>query len=84
MDGCPGSQAHRDLKRLNHQSQARVAAALVRYAETGLGDVVRLQGVDPHEWRLRVGDWRVRFTCRYEDRVVEVLRVVPRGKAYRR
>jgi hypothetical protein len=29
--------------------------------ETDQGDVKRLQGLDPPEWRLRVGEWRIRF-----------------------
>lgn len=46
------------------------------------GDVVRLAGIDD-EWRLRVGDWRVRFTRDLETGVIQVLRVLPRGRAYR-
>jgi mRNA interferase RelE/StbE len=44
-------------------------------------DVRRLQGKE--EWRLRVGDWRVRFTRRPADKLIVVLRVLPRGRAYR-
>jgi len=47
------------------------------------GDVVRLQGISPPEFRLRVGDWRVRFRPETHERIVHVLRVLPRGKAYR-
>jgi hypothetical protein len=36
-------------------------AALERYAETEQGDVRKLTDVEPPEWRLRVGDWRVLF-----------------------
>jgi mRNA interferase RelE/StbE len=43
---------------------------------------VRLQGVE-REYRLRVGDWRVRFTLDEAIRVMTVLRVLPRGGAYR-
>ena len=56
--------------------------AIDHYAETGNGDVKRLQGVD-HEWRLRVGDWRVIFTLDEGRLLVIVLRVLPRGSAYR-
>lgn len=35
------------------------------------------------EWRLRVGDWRVRFTRNSDTRTVLILRVLPRGRAYR-
>ena len=50
---------------------------------TGEGDVVRLVDVEPPEYRLRVGDWRVRFAREDEHRLLHVLRVMPRGKAYR-
>jgi mRNA interferase RelE/StbE len=46
------------------------------------GDVVRLADVQD-EWRLRVGDWRVRFTRDRDTGVIQVLRVLPRGRAYR-
>jgi mRNA-degrading endonuclease RelE of RelBE toxin-antitoxin system len=36
------------------------------------------------EWRLRVGDWRVRFAFDDQQRVIVVLRVLPRGRAYDR
>jgi mRNA-degrading endonuclease RelE of RelBE toxin-antitoxin system len=35
------------------------------------------------EWRLRVGDWRVRMRFVAAHRTVVVLRVLPRGRAYR-
>jgi mRNA interferase RelE/StbE len=74
--------AEKDLRRLDRSTQERVRQALVRLAETGWGDVRRLQGVED-EFRLRVGDWRVRF--RFDDATgaLDVLRVLPRGRAYR-
>jgi mRNA-degrading endonuclease RelE of RelBE toxin-antitoxin system len=45
------------------------------------GDVVKLANTD--EWRLRVGDWRIRFERDAETGVVHVIRVLPRGRAYR-
>lgn len=56
--------------------------AVTHLAQTGEGDVVRLAGVEPAEYRLRVGDWRIRFT-RDDERRLQVLRVLHRGKAYR-
>ncbi len=75
--------ARRDLARLDPPDQERIIAAVEGFAETTQGDVVRLQGVRPPEWRLRVGPWRVRF--RRDDRlqVLHVLRVLRRDKAYR-
>ena len=37
----------------------------------------------PPQWRLRVGDWRVRFRFNYATRTIEVLHVLSRGPAYR-
>jgi mRNA-degrading endonuclease RelE of RelBE toxin-antitoxin system len=54
-----------------------------RLAETGHGDVKHLVNTKPPQFRLRVGDWRIRFTRDDERGLLNVLRVLPRGKAYR-
>jgi mRNA-degrading endonuclease RelE of RelBE toxin-antitoxin system len=59
----------------------RVKHAVERFADTGAGNVKRLQGIDPPEYRLRVGDYRVRFHM--NDGTVQVLRVRNRREAYR-
>ena len=59
----------------------RVRRAVERFAETAAGNVTKLQGIDPPEYRLRVGDWRVRFGLDRE--IVRVLRVRNRREAYR-
>lgn len=76
-------RARRDLKRLDPPVQRRVVDAVKHFARTGEGDVVRLVDVKPPEYRLRVGDWRVRFARDDEHPLLHVLRVLPRGKAYR-
>jgi mRNA-degrading endonuclease RelE of RelBE toxin-antitoxin system len=73
--------AEKDLARLEPEAQRRILAALHRLATTGAGDVRRLAATSPPEYRLRVGAWRLRFH-RSRD-AVSVLRVLPRGKAYR-
>lgn len=45
-------------------------------------DVLKLTGQDT--WRLRVGDWRVIFERDETIRVIGVVRVLPRGRAYDR
>lgn len=75
------ARARRDFKRLDAPVQRRITDALDRLVgDPPAGDVVRLAGA-ADEWRLRVGDWRVRFTR--ESGIVYVLRVLPRGRAYR-
>jgi mRNA interferase RelE/StbE len=76
------AQGRRDFKRLDPPIQRRIVSALDRLTgDPPAGDVVKLANVD--EWRLRVGDWRVRFERDAETGVVYVLRVLPRGRAYR-
>jgi len=71
-----------DIRRLDQRVAQRVFAAMDRFATTGHGDVKRLKG-NTDEWRLRVGDWRVRFTVESVTGDVTVLHVLPRGRAYR-
>lgn len=77
------ASALREAGRLDPPVKLRVVEALERYATSGYGDVVRLQGVEPPQHRLRVGEWRVRFTVDRKARVLYVLSVQPRGRAYR-
>jgi mRNA interferase RelE/StbE len=75
--------AQRDLRRLDPRVRRRVIDALVGLrAQPPHGDIRRLTG-SGEEWRLRVGDWRVRFTREQATHTVYVLRVLPRGRAYR-
>jgi mRNA interferase RelE/StbE len=74
--------ARRDLRRLDPPVQRRITSALDRFVEDPFaGDIRRLNTI---EWRLRVGDWRIRFAFDDESRVIIVLRVLPRGRAYDR
>lgn len=76
------ARARRDFRRLDPPIQRRITDALDRLvADPPVGDVAKLAGTED-EWRLRVGDWRVRFT-RVSTGTVYVLRVLPRGRAYR-
>jgi mRNA interferase RelE/StbE len=73
----------RRLARGNPIMARRIGRAVQRFAEHAQGDVVRLQQTTPPEWRLRVGDWRVRFHLNQTAQVLTVLRILPRGQAYR-
>ena len=52
-------EARRGLKRMPLADQTAIVQKLIRYAETGVGDVVKLVG-EPG-FRLRHGDWRAVF-----------------------
>jgi len=75
--------AQRDLRRLDPPIRKRVASALEDLAD---GDAsARTRKLSGNEqWRMRVGDWRVRFERNAETRTILVLRVLPRGRAYDR
>ena len=70
-----------DMGALDKSVARRVKQTVERFAESGAGDVKRLQGIDPPEYRLRVGDYRVRF--KLEGEILRVLRVRNRREAYR-
>ncbi len=55
---------------------------MVRYAESGAGDVKALKG-HVGEYRLRVGDWRVLFALDASQGQIVVQRVRHRREAYR-
>ena len=70
-----------DMAALDKSLARRIQRALERLAETETGNVKRLQGIDPPEYRLRIGDWRVRFVL--NGGILLVLRVLNRKDAYR-
>jgi mRNA interferase RelE/StbE len=74
-------RAKAELRAIEQGAALRILHALARAILTGEGDVKRLQDIDPPEFRLRVGDYRVRF--RDFDNVIEILSVKHRREAYR-
>ncbi|MXY67753.1 MAG: hypothetical protein F4Y47_04235 [Acidobacteriia bacterium] len=80
-------QARPDLRKLSRRDSDRVQRAIARLAVSGEGDIERLRGFASSQYRLRVGDWRVRY--RYDDvdtdeEGISVTRVLHRREAYRK
>ena len=76
-------RARRDLKRLDPPIARRILAAIEGLLDDPpTGDRRKPTGHED-EWRLRVGDWRVRFTRHADKQVIIIQRVLPRGRAYR-
>jgi mRNA-degrading endonuclease RelE of RelBE toxin-antitoxin system len=75
------TQAQADLAALDRPVSLCIAGAIQRFATTGAGNVRRLHGIHPPEFRLRVGNWRVRFHDHGDW--IDVLRVRNRRDAYR-
>ncbi len=77
-------RARKDLRRIDPPTRKRILNAIARLTQSAelTGDVKRLQG--SHEYRLRVGDWRVRFEREDRQLIITIVRVLPRGRAYDR
>lgn len=74
-------EAIRTLTRMPRNEATRIRDKIEAYAAdpaAQASNVKRLQGRE--EFRLRVGDWRVVMR---ETTVIAVLRIAPRGSAYR-
>jgi len=54
-------RAKAELRAIEQENALRILHALARAIFTGEGDIKRLQDIDPPEFRLRVGNYRVRF-----------------------
>lgn len=70
-----------DFAGLDKVIARRVKRAVERFAKTGVGEIKRLQAIDPPEFRLRGGDYRVRL--RKDANTMTILRVLNRREAYR-
>ncbi|MFZ0706072.1 MAG: type II toxin-antitoxin system RelE/ParE family toxin [Candidatus Korobacteraceae bacterium] len=74
-------QAQIQLRAIDQTTALRILHALARYLETGEGDVKRLQDIEPPEFRLRVGDYRVRFHLHRDT--IRITAVKHRRETYR-
>lgn len=73
--------AKTQLRAIEQPVALRILHSLARFAAAGEGDVKRLQGIEPPEFRLRVGDYRLRF---HDDgQTLYVTAVKHRRDAYR-
>ena len=75
------SQAKAHLRAIDQATALRILHALARLLATGEGDVKRLQDIEPPEFRLRAGDYRIRYHDL--DNSIEILSVKHRREAYR-
>jgi mRNA interferase RelE/StbE len=73
--------ARSGLRAIDQPTALRILHALARMLAAGEGDIKRLSGIEPPEFRLRVGEYRVRF--RKFENTVEIISVKHRRDAYR-
>lgn len=74
-------EALSNLASIESTLAVRIKQSVDRLAETGKGDVKKLQGRYPPQYRLRVGDYRVRF--RSMGRTMIIVQIAHRREAYR-
>lgn len=75
--------ARKALRGMSKQDRQAIGQALNRMIdEPGSVDLAKLAGATD-EWRLRVGQWRVRLELDNSTGTMYALRVLPRKDAYR-
>jgi mRNA-degrading endonuclease RelE of RelBE toxin-antitoxin system len=73
--------ARADVRAIDRQTALCLLESLARFLINEEGDVSRLTDIDPPEYRLRIGDYRVRFYDHGDS--LEILRVRHRREVYR-
>jgi mRNA interferase RelE/StbE len=74
-------RAQAELRAIEQRTALRILHALARAVFSREGDIKRLKDIEPPEFRLRVGDYRVRF--RESNDAIEIISVKHRREAYR-
>ncbi len=74
-------QAKADVRAIDREAAIDLLHRLARFLATEDGDVKLLKDIDPPEFRLRLGDYRLRYYDHGDW--IEVLRVRNRKEAYR-
>jgi mRNA-degrading endonuclease RelE of RelBE toxin-antitoxin system len=74
-------QAKADVRGIDREIAIDLLHRLARFLSNEEGDVKRLADIDPPEFRLRLGDYRLRFYDHGDW--IEILRVRNRKDAYR-
>jgi len=76
------TEARAVLRAVDRETALRLLKALARFLASDAGNVKQLEGFDPPQYRLRIGDWRFIFR-KSGDGAIEILRVRNRRDAYR-
>ena len=75
------ARAKADVRSIDAQSAMDILRGVARFLKSGDGEVKRLVDIDPIQFRLRIGPYRVRF---YDHgNTIEIISVEHRSKAYR-
>jgi mRNA-degrading endonuclease RelE of RelBE toxin-antitoxin system len=74
-------EARADVRAIDRATALGLLQGLARFALTESGDVKQLEGYDPPQFRLRLGDYRIRFRNLGDS--IQIVRVRHRKEAYR-
>jgi len=74
-------EAKADVRTLDRPTAMRIFEGVLRFAQTGSGDVTALHGDMAGAFRLRLGDYRVLFTLGQDT--MRIFGVRHRSEAYR-
>ena len=74
-------QAKADIRAIDRETAIDLLHGLARFLSNEEGDVKRLKNIEPPEYRLRLGGYRLRFHDHGDS--IEILRVRHRKDAYR-
>lgn len=78
-------QAHRTLHRADVPTRLRLGRALARLERDPFDSTMDIRPLKAQAglWRLRIGEWRAIYEVDLFKRVIDILRLAPRGEAYR-
>ena len=77
-------QAHKVIRRMPRNTAKRIRGKIEQLAEDPYAanpNAKKLKGREGY--RLRVGDWRIIYELGEDELIILVLRIAPRGEAYR-
>jgi len=77
------STAVKERKRLDTTSRKRVDAALVNLLENPRPHGAKKLAGSQHDWRVRVGDYRILYEVDDSGRLITVWRIAHRREVYR-
>lgn len=76
-------RAEQDLKRLSARNFRRIITRIKALAENPRPTGCRKISGSVNDWRIRIGDYRVIYEVKDEEKAVRVMRVRHRREAYR-
>lgn len=76
-------QAEKNLRRLPKPLLQRIDRLLEQLAVDPTPPNCKKLVGNPDLYRVRIGDWRIIYTLKAEQLIVLVVRIAPRGEAYR-